>query len=744
MIAGVVRIFLALILGLGLGLAAGCDSCGDDDDSGRPTGDDDIDDDSTPAGDDDDDNDNDDNDDTTPFCADGYLTPAGDCLTQIDGGSPGHNGVSAAVAPDGSFYVAAARGRDLVVYSHPPGDIATPWTEEIAVHMAADPVIAFDDDGNLHAAYLDIFNHEVRWGVKTAAGWSFEVVEAVGNVWDNTEGVYLAMAIDEESQPHLVYRDYANDALRYAQRVADGWVYSNPFGGLSCGVWNGIAIDAQGAVRLVTGGGEGAGLPVSYYATNAAGDWAIEALGTGTAMARMALDSDGVVHFAYSQLLFMMGPQRLRHRWGRAGDWKDELVLPDVFYMLYPYDVRVDGAGRPHLFYVATSLAETTSLEHAIKEAGGEWTRDVLASDPDAEVGYYDVKAYPLGVDDYSAAAASAPRGLVFYGPRPGYETATLDEAPYAVEVDYYYAADHDERFFYVVNDGIVRYSQLGDDAQSLDLAIANSPSNARMAEDEDGAPHLYYKEHAAGEAYAHWYLHRSGASWLAEAVPIDPSLVVYPQIVAAGESNPHIFFYQAQTLTHLWKEGDEWAQEDLESPVDTQFAVAAGAAGAIHVAFFRDDLHAIRYGTKSPDGPWQFLTAFEPSTGPPAFLTIATDAASGHAAICLVAADCKGIDFVEEHGDVWTATPVLAAHNSDSFLDCAVGVRNGTAIVTTTTGPYVLLQAARKDGEWTERVLDSSTVYPGRRWVWWDSVGDARLAYASEWAIQRAIIRAP
>jgi hypothetical protein len=412
--------------------------------------------------------------------------------------------------------------------------------------------------------------------------------------------------------------------------------------------------------------------------------------------------------------------------------------------MLYPYDVRVDGAGRAHLFYVATTLAETTSLEHTIKNADGEWTRDVLASDPDAEVGYYDVKAYPAGVDDYSAVVASAPRGLVFYAPRPGYEPSTLGETAYSLEADYYYGDGGDERFFYELGGDMLRYRRRGDAPEILDLVAPNSPFNARMVVDAGGAAHLYYGEHAGNGAYAHWWVHREDDLWKTEALPIGDWLLVHAQLVADDASMPHLFFYQSDALTHLWKQATDWAREDLEAQVDTAFAVAIDSSSTMHVAFFREDLGAIRHASKTPGGSWRCATALDSLSDAPAAYAVATDGENGDLAICWLSSDCHDLWLLERTGEAWVETKLFPTDYYETYHGCGVAVRQGTVVVVTTTGSKAVLQTARVAGQWTERVLDSSAAVQGWRRVFWDAGGNARFAYASEWAIQRAVVRVP
>jgi hypothetical protein len=753
--AGIVRAILVFILGLALGLLAGCDSCECDDDDSGVGGDDDDDDDASPAVDDDnddsspDDDDNDDNDDdnddATPFCADGYLTPAGDCLTQIEGGNPGDNGVSTAVAPDGAYFVAANRGRDLVIYSRHPAPIGTKWMEEVVVHMAANPVIAFDGDGALQLAYLDIFNDEVRWGIKTDDGWSFEIVDAVGAMWDYSNGVYLAMAVDQSNSPHLAYLDYANHTVRYARRTPGGWLCSSPLEGAYSGSNNSLVVGGNGVVHLVTGGG-GMFSSVVYYLTNASGDWQVEDLGVGSSLSSLDIDASGVVHIGYSQIVFLASYQRLMHRWGGLGAWRTEMVSPYVFNFVEFSELRLDRSGRPQIYYVSLrglGAPEEVNLEHATRSDTGDWSLDVFVSDSPDETYYHSLATLPIGSADVAVVASSSTHGLVFYGPPPTYEPAVLGGYASASYLASYFGDGDDERYFYGFNNSIARYVRLGAEQELLVLAVPNGPLNLRMAVGGGGETHLYYEDDPDDRPFERWYVHQQDGLWVTEAAPIQQTHTGFTELVADGDSVPHWFFGQSETLVHLWKEDGDWFQEALESNVDYKLA-AASAASTIAVAYYRADLGAVRCGVRDADGVWDFSTAMEGLLERPDSIGVAVDADTGAVAICVISPDGWQVDFLERQDQAWSSSTVFSTPPGDSFEQCAVGIRQGSGMVLTVNEEYQLLQAAQSGGLWTTRTLDPSSVHYQRAQPFLRPDGSARLGYLSECAIQRAIVRAP
>jgi hypothetical protein len=730
--------FSALILGLVLALVTGCDSCGDDDDSGGgATSDDDNDNDNSLPDDDDNDNsspdDDDDNDDATPFCADGYLTPAGDCLTQIDGGDPGHNGISAAVSSDGTICVAAARSRELVLYSLARGTAEGDWVEEVVDRMAASPVIAFDSNNNLHLAFRDLWNRQLRYGLKTEGRWTFEGFDF--------DAAYVDLAVDYLGRPHLSYQDPDQKMIAYARREDSGWLLETPLDQAETGYITDIAVDSQAHAHIAFGAVGGL-LGASYYATNETGYWRAELVELDTYCPHLDIGSNDVVHYVYSRLLGIEGQGILMHRYGSVGAWQTEEVDPTPFYNgLHDLNIRVDEALRPHVFYTGARLPIQIKLSHAVKGDDG-WQTETVAAGPYDDIDYRYVTAYPAAADDYSVVRQTSPDGLQFYGPGPAYRPTTLGKGVVS-DFDYFRDADGDERFFYKIDDRRLLYRRVSTVAPEMhEIETASRALSVRMAVDPAANTHLYYSESPESGTYFHRYEHTVNGTWTADTLPLDTSAYIYPVLAADANAVAHFFFRDGSVLTHLWKEEGDWTEEPLEENVAIPMAAAADAGSTLHIMFLNEDLAQLRHASKSPNGPWATESVASVDEGTITQVNLTVDPGTRTMAGCFATQSPDRVFYVVRGDGSWTTESLFEDYAASSVWGCGVSGADDRAAVVTTSYAEGLVLAVRADGHWTERVVDRSGGTAARS-LYSDQAASLLFGYRAQSGMQRAAIPA-
>ncbi|MFH1808886.1 MAG: hypothetical protein ABIJ09_09080 [Pseudomonadota bacterium] len=106
--------------------------------------------------------------------------------------------------------------------------VEPPGVQPVAVELPADdkgevgwyPALRRGSTGTLHLAYCDKSNGDVRYGRRGDDGvLRLETVAAYGAV-----GKYIALAVDDADQPHLLYHDQDTKYLKYTLRQAEGWL----------------------------------------------------------------------------------------------------------------------------------------------------------------------------------------------------------------------------------------------------------------------------------------------------------------------------------------------------------------------------------------------------------------------------------------------------------------------------------------------------------------------------------------
>jgi len=104
----------------------------------------------------------------------------------------------------------------------PPG--VKPVPIEVPTNEKAElgwyPAVQIGPDGNLHLAYCDVTRGDVRYGLRDASG----VLRLESAAEQGAVGKYIALAVDAQNQPHILFHDQDNKQLMYTTKTATGWV----------------------------------------------------------------------------------------------------------------------------------------------------------------------------------------------------------------------------------------------------------------------------------------------------------------------------------------------------------------------------------------------------------------------------------------------------------------------------------------------------------------------------------------
>ncbi len=318
-----------------------------------------------------------------------------------------------------------------------PGDCGAVWPSEVIeadlgeLHLGHQTLIG--PDGSLHAAYnTNIAAHHAE---RVDGAWVVSTFPTVGTVWAK------AAAIGEDGVVHLLWRDNADDMLRYQRRIDGAWVGETAdLGG--CGAAS-VAIGGDGTLHVAGHRGHnlcyatrspagqwavelvgaafrrGAALvldasetvhiayygPTLHYARGTAGAWTLEEIGSGGIDATMVLDPGGVLHIGHSES--PNGTVQLAY--GSSGAWTTEMLAPSAadLHTSAP-GVAVDAAGALHLVHPDPS-DERCLIRRSRDIPEDPWTIDVVANDN------YALAAIALDADAAPHVVYATPDGSLRY-----------------------------------------------------------------------------------------------------------------------------------------------------------------------------------------------------------------------------------------------------------------------------------------------------------------------------------------
>ena len=266
--------------------------------------------------------------------------------------------------------------------------------------------IDVDSQGRVHMAFIDTTNDEIRYALKEAGIWSFEVIQS-----GSADIVAVSLATDSQDHPHIAYMRSSVHKVFHAVRNADGWT------------------------------SEEVGFTQTHCVDVA-----------------MQIDSSDVVHIAYTHDIPLSSARaHVSYANNSTGSWDVITWGPDANSgEPRAVDIDVDGFGSVHIVYAQHTLSESLwNVEpRYISNSTGIWKETYLTRADNSYVGYYasvdadsqgtvwssyyDKDAGQLLVSNNSSGAFPAPEGVDNVGDVGQYTAVgiTSDDSPHVAYMD--------------------------------------------------------------------------------------------------------------------------------------------------------------------------------------------------------------------------------------------------------------------------------------------------------------------
>lgn len=286
-----------------------------------------------------------------------------------------------------AFVAVAIFSSGLAWASQTPGDapMAHTWAYgnvDFTGNTSSYPALAVDDLGNLHVAYYDETNMDLKYAFKAAGSgaWANETVDSSGMV-----GREPSIAIDPSGGVNIAYYEETNHYLKYAYRGtgSPGWsLYTVDHDG-DVGMRSSIAVDGTGIAHILYFDYTNADLKHAY-ASPGASSWANETAFTGnvgSGSIPLAIDDTNTLHTSYLDGLNFDMMYMYKEP---SGAWSVPVAVDVEGDVGAQGSIAVDAAGGIHMAY---SNMDTQELKYAYKSAGaGSWANTTVAQDSNGEI----------------------------------------------------------------------------------------------------------------------------------------------------------------------------------------------------------------------------------------------------------------------------------------------------------------------------------------------------------------------
>ena len=619
-------------------LAAGCSPDDDDDDHQAP--DDDTADDDT-ADDDVVDDDVADDDTTDDDSADDDSSGEESGLIVLGGGTPGFYGHPVAKGPDGTLFIALARGGTLTVHRLLDG-VQVLAVPDVLIYRNVD--MAVDADGHFHFVYHLYSTGGVRYVTNATGEWTATMIASAAD-----DEYPCQIAVDPTGVAHVVYVKMDTDEtmhVYYATNGSGAWV-STKLEHIEESYYNGgpgLTVDAEGHAYLAfssllevmvannrlgywvqqrltdcPNGGKFTNLAldgdnnlhVFYdYGTNlvhgvsANGtDWDCQTLGPGGRHIGATLDNEGSLHVG-TNVYANADNGHFYHYTNESGDWTYEEV-PD-FPQPYLYETRVDmvvdSDGLLHAVAFESNSMNTLRVDRTAKgwsagvtlvPGGSISALSSLALDPDAR------PAVAFGADRLWLVSRHGDEWV--YG--------DLLDNGYDPRLVFDSAGNH-HLFYYGGTSGGMNY--LTDRSGSwveevVDYRAGEYPSNLQL--DSEGYAHVAYFSPVLPKKYTSSLIYAANASgsWQIEDVGygIDDAYGNIGLLEVAGQ---WVLAFGANTgLYVVRRETDGWVGEQLATDRTWLEDMVADESGALHLLASSTDDGLVEVSDES--GSWSTTT---------------------------------------------------------------------------------------------------------------------------------------
>ncbi len=237
--------------------------------------------------------------------------------------------------------------------------------------------IAIGSDGNPHIAYYDSINADLKYAkyVGLSGSWQIQTVDSEGD-----RGQYVSMALDSSNYAHISYYDVTNGDLRYARWTGTSWSRQTADSGGNVGLYTSLVVNSSKkpfiAYYDLTNGN-------LKFADGTSGTFAPETVNStdniGT-FASLALDSNGRAHISY----FDESHNKLKYVSWTGSVWSAQTVtVPGSDYYGKYTSLVMEGTNARISFYDTG----TGDLKYAKQTGATSWAFDTLTNAVDE--GYY-------------------------------------------------------------------------------------------------------------------------------------------------------------------------------------------------------------------------------------------------------------------------------------------------------------------------------------------------------------------
>lgn len=321
-------------------------------------------------------------------------------------------------------------------------------------------------------------------------------------------GRFVSLALDSDDRPHLGYRDYTNENLKYATLEDGAWEVFTVDTRENSG-WNpSLAIDSTGAPHIVHTDFRRFDLLYVFWNGEAWELGTVDASGLTGLEPSLALSSTDEPHITYRDI----SNEALKYATRNGTEWTRTIVDTGEHVGIRA-PLALDSTDAPHFSYLDVS-------EHDLlyaSRSGETWDIQVV---DDGDIGYGSSLA--LDSSDH---------------PHISYRTRRNDDTNSHVK----YAFWNGEEWFIEIVDG-----------------DSNVASYTALALDSTGHPHIAYYDQTEGDLK---YASFNGSDWEIFTIDAEGDAGTASSLALDSEDRPHIAYYETTNteLRYAWFSTDEF-----------------------------------------------------------------------------------------------------------------------------------------------------------------------------------------
>jgi hypothetical protein len=524
-----------------------------------------------------------------------------------------------------SSMVAGQDGRIHLVYSQKQLYYAiwdgTAWQRSVVAHNGfldnrLTIALALDANDSPHLLYYDDATATLNYTMLTSDGWQNQVL------LENCREMALALQIDREGNPHIVYFQQGNNAeLIYLRWQPDGW--QREVIGHYDSLWNlHFAFTTAGQPQIIYGACNDCAL---FYAFRDEGQWHIEQIDAGGSDFGAAFDGDGAPYLALPASYDGVSVVTVRQR--QEGQWQEHRIADlAANTQIDALEIAFDAANQPHFIYQARTNGNCHWLEYLrlSDEIPQRSAITPVSCDDSSDIRYYYYDPTLLldrsGQPHFSFRQYwwDESRAVDYYGlfhttlnsaaSWQSEEIARIDYAPASLSL--VLTQDDFPRLSYVQS-GSLWFSQpttTGWQRQAVEQDdIVNRIHDLVL--DQAGQPHIGYFNHTRGELR---YASYNGQEWQRETVMVN-SAISWLKLALDSQDQPHFLFLVALdnyscALHYTWRAEGSWHDSLLTSRAsNSDIDLVMDQTDRPHILFRENS--QIFYGLADATGGWQMET---------------------------------------------------------------------------------------------------------------------------------------